>query len=102
MSTRTVTITAGSLRNNLLYVPLDFFPEDAIGGSNKSEPADRAIQVTFSPGRTVETDIDCVKRIIRARGAVGEFFAQGAVREGDVITLRKISSHKYEVSKSNE
>lgn len=65
---RTVVVTGGSIRNNHIYLPLDFFPADAIGGSNKSELARKLISVSFEPGQTVMADIDGTKRILRARG----------------------------------
>ena len=62
---RDVTVTSGNLRNEHIYLPLDFFPADAIGGSNKSETASRTITVIFRPGGTIQTDIDGTKRILR-------------------------------------
>lgn len=96
---RNVTVTGGNIRNNHIYLPLDFFPEEAIGGSNKTESAARTISVTFVPGQTVETDIDRSKRILRARGAVGEFFATAGIGEGDIIRLTKTGSFCYEIAK---
>lgn len=96
---RRVTVTGGNIRNNHVYMPLDFFPQEAIGGNNKFDPAARTISVTFRPGQTIETDIDRKKRILRARSAVGEFFAVAGVTEGDVLCLRRTSAFCYEISK---
>jgi ASCH domain len=96
---RTVTVTGGNLRNHHLYVPLDFFPQDAIGGSNKSESAARAIAVTFIPGTTVETDIDRSKRILRARSPVADFFARAGIQEGDKVAIVSTEPYRYEIAK---
>lgn len=95
---RTVTVTGGNIRNNHLYMPLDFFPQDAIGGSNKSELAKRMISVTFIPGTTVESDIDRTKRILRSRGAVADFFARAGVQEGDSISIISTAPYQYEIT----
>lgn len=99
VNVRKVIVTGGNLRNGHLYLPLDFFPEDAIGGSNKSNAAARSISVTFSPGQTVDTDIDRTKRILRARSAVGDFFALADVREGDSVCLTSVGPYRYIISK---
>lgn len=96
---RDVTITGGNLRNNHIYLPLDFFPADVIGGSNKAETAPRTIMVTFRPGATVQTDIDRTKRILRARAQVGDFLARSGVREGDAVRITRISPYAYEFLK---
>ncbi|MET3842047.1 ASCH domain-containing protein [Bradyrhizobium sp. OAE829] len=96
---RKVTVTGGNIRNNHIYLPLDFFPQEVIGGNNKFESAARTISVTFRPGQAIETDIDRTKRILRARSAVGEFFAAADVVEGDVVCILKTSHFCYEISK---
>jgi hypothetical protein len=96
---RTVTVTGGNIRNNHLYLPLDFFPQDAIGGSNRSESAARTISVTFIPGMSVETDIDRTKRILRARSAVADFFERAGIREGDAVAIVSTAPYRYEITK---
>jgi hypothetical protein len=95
---RVVTVSGGNLRNGHFYLPLDFFPDDAIGGSNKALAAHRKISVNFMPGATVETDIDGSKRILRERGAVKDFFARNGIVEGQAIRLRRLGPYRYEVS----
>ena len=96
---RDVTITGGNLRNQHIYLPLDFFPTDAIGGGNKGEAAERTITVTFHPGVTVRTDIDRTKRILRARSQVGDFLKSSGVREGEAVRITCTSPYTYEFSK---
>jgi hypothetical protein len=96
---RILTVTGGNIRNSHFYLPLDFFPHDAIGGSNRSETAARTISVTFSTGEMVETDIDRTKRILRARSAVGDFFERAGVCEGDSLRLTNTGAYCYEISK---
>jgi len=98
-SVRILTVTGGNIRNKHIYLPLDFFPQDAIGGSSRLEMAVHTIAVSFIPGETVETDIDRTKRILRARGAIGDFFERAGVREGDSIRLTNTGPYCYEISK---
>jgi hypothetical protein len=102
VETRRVVVTGGNVRNNHIYLPLDFFPDDAIGGSNKSVAAPRSISVTFEPGVTVETDIDRSKRILRTRGPVGDFLARAGVNDGDTVLIIRHSPYAYTISKAQD
>ena len=93
-------VTGGNIRNNHIYLPLEFFPNDAIGGSNKASAATRPVSVTFEPGGTVETDIDGSKRILRTRGPVGDFLARAGVRDGDAVLITRHSPYTYTISKA--
>lgn len=86
---RRIFLTGGNLRNNHIYLPLDFFPADAIGGSSKATEARRKITVTFDLGATIETDIDGTKRILRTRGAVGDFLARAGAEPGAVVVISR-------------
>ena len=101
-TTRDVTITGGNLRSNHIYLPLDFFPADAIGGGNKSQVAARTITVTFHPGATVQTDIDRTKRILRARTQVGDVLTRSSVGEGDGVRITCTGPYAYEFLKVND
>jgi ASCH domain len=96
---RILAVTGGNIRNNHIYLPLDFFPHDAIGGSNRSEVAARTVSVTFNPGQKVETDIDRTKRMLRARSDVGDFFERAGVCEGDSLRLTNTGPYCFEFSK---
>ncbi len=99
--TRVVTITGGNLRNNHIYLPLEFFPAETIGGRNKHEAAPREISVTFEPGGVVQADIDGTKRILRSRPPIGDFFARAGIAEGDKVVIRRHNPYAYSVSKLN-
>ena len=94
-TTREVTVTGGNLRNRHLYLPLDFFPQDAIGGGNKGSAGAREITVAFHPGATVRTDIDRTKRILRDRSAISDFFVRASISEGDRILITRTASHTF-------
>ena len=98
--TRRVVVTGGNLRNNHIYLPLDFFPDDAIGGRNKDIAATRKITVVFDPGATVETDIDGTKRILRARGPVGDFLARAGVEDGNAVLITRTAPYSYTIRKA--
>lgn len=99
-SSRLVKVTGGGLRNHLLYIPLDFFPDEVVGGSNKAEVADKLLTVTFEGGRTTKTDIDGEKRILRDRGAVGDFMANAGLQEGDLVLVTKVGPYHYQFAKA--
>lgn len=95
--TRAVTITGGNLRNSHIYLPLEFFPADAIGGKNKAEAAPRQLTVSFEPGQTVSVDIDGSKRIFRSRPPVADFFIRAQIQEGDVVLIRRLHAYAYSI-----
>lgn len=97
---RDVVLTSGNLRNNHIYLPLDFFPADAIGGRNKALAAVKTITVTFRPGATIATDIDPTKRILRARAPVGDFLARAGLGEGDRVRIACTGPYSYAFSKA--
>jgi hypothetical protein len=99
---RIVIVTGGNLRNNHIYLPLDFFPPDAIGGKSKAEAAPRTISITFRPGTTIDSDIDRSKRILRARSEVGEFLARARIAEGDSVRIVRTGPYAYEFSKATD
>lgn len=92
---RLVRVTVGNLRNSHLYLPLDFFPEDAVGGSNRLNAAPKKIAVKFDPGDKIETDLDGTKRMLRDRSAIRGFFAEGGFKEGDLVRIDRIAPYSY-------
>lgn len=96
---RIVTVTGGNLRNNHIYLPLEFFPAEAIGGKNKAEVAPRQLTVTFRPGSVAFTDIDGTKRIFRSRAEVGDFLARAGVVEGDQVAITRDAQYTYSIEK---
>jgi hypothetical protein len=99
---RYVRLTGGNLRHHHIYLPLDFFPADAIGGRNKSETASKTLTVTFQPGLTVETDIDRGKKILRARSAIRDFLAKAGCKEGDTVRIACVAPYVYEFTKGED
>ena len=98
--TRTVRLTGGNVRNGHIYVPLDFFPTDAIGGANKQDAAPRNLRISFNPGQSVETDIDRTKRILRSRTPVRDFIERARLAEGDSVLIEKTAPYAYRFSKA--
>lgn len=96
---RIVTLTGGNVRNHHIYLPLDFFPPDTIGGSSKAEAARQSVTVRFCPGPTVETDVDGTKRFLRARSEVRSFFETIGATEGDRIQIVQVQPYVFEISR---
>jgi hypothetical protein len=95
-----VELTDGNVRNHYIYLrDMPWLPAVAIGGSNSSDPAGKRLEVTFSPGRTVETDIAGDKMIFRERSAVREFFSMINAVEGTRLIVEKTGPYSVLVSK---
>lgn len=97
---RTVRLTGGNIRNGHIYVPLDFFPGDTVGGANKDGAAPRQLTVSFQPGQTVDTDIDGTKRILRTRAPVRDFIARAGLAEGDTVVIERVAPYSYRFLKA--
>ncbi len=107
---RSVELTAGNIANGHIYLRgiLNFFPHDAVGGSDKTQRAERSVSVTFEGTGTHITDItgpDRLKRpgrsnhcFFRERGPVRRFFALHEAMDGDVVDISRTGSHAYTVS----
>jgi hypothetical protein len=107
-----VPITNGNIAHNHIYLRtvLDFFPEGAIGGSDKSQPASELLTVTYWPGPAApsRTDIAGANRasaekrsthyFFRDRKAVGEFFARSEAKEDDEVVIERTGPFSYSVT----
>ena len=100
IETRIVVLTDGNLGNNHIYIPLDFFPDDAIGGSTKADTSPNLLTVTFQPGRTVQTDIPAGRRFLRERAAFGELFVHAGLAAGDSVLITRTAPYAYTISKA--
>jgi DNA polymerase III subunit epsilon len=94
-----LTLTQANIDHGSMYLSpcIGIFPQDAIGGANRSDAALQPIQIWH--GSAVEiTDIDGEKKIFRRRAWVRQFFRDNGVVAGDRILLEQLSSHSYRVS----
>jgi len=98
------------LRNGHIYLKaiLDFFPSEVVGGSDKTQIADRLLTVTFVPGMTVRSDIAGADRFnrprrsnhrfLRDRTAVRDFFERSGAKPGDVVQITRTGTYAYTFS----
>ena len=95
-----VTLTQGNLDNSHFYLRqlLPAFPRGSIGGSNKAAQAKRLLSIHWGGSEPAVTDIDGSKKLFRARGWVGLFFARTKARAGDSVLLVKTGVDQYQVS----
>lgn len=93
-------LSGGNIRNTHINLGpvLHFFPADAIGGSNKHKAAAKNLEITFSPGRVIHTDIDGKKKFLRERGAVADFFARSGAEEGDIVVIERTAPYAFTFS----
>jgi hypothetical protein len=103
MTKLTITLKAGNFppKNQHIYLGrrnLDFFPEDAIGGTNRDH-AGEPIRVHFEglTGQPTMTDIAGEKAIFRCRGPVKRFFDYWDLREGDQVEIEQSGRREFRV-----
>lgn len=94
-----VSLTGGNIRNNHFYLRSCsvLIPEGGVGGSNSSDQG-VPFTVVFSPGQTIETDVDGAKMIFRARQPVREFFERSGAQEGDQVLIERGGERLIKVS----
>lgn len=97
-SVRLITVTQGNINNGHIYLPLDMFPADAIGGNNKTLAAGRSLTIRFRPGQVISTDIDRSKRILRNRGATRDFLERAGLKAGDQVRLIRTAPYSYDIA----
>ncbi|WP_144259502.1 ASCH domain-containing protein [Methylocystis sp. ATCC 49242] len=106
-----IPISSGNITNNHFYLRtvLPFFPEECIGGSDKSQLARQMMKVTFANGPAVITDIagpDIHAREGRsahyffrnARGQIKDFFARSGAEPGDEVLIERSDPYAYSVN----
>lgn len=96
-----VEITAGNLDHNHFYIRpyLDRFPDDVIGGSNKSKMAKKEVTIDWGGPEPVKTDIDGEKhKFFRARGWIGRFYKLNGAKPGDKVRIEETAPYRYSVS----
>lgn len=96
-----IALTGGNVRNNHFYLRphLSFFPSDAVGPANSSDGLGCPLVVHFAGApATVDTDIAGGNKLMfRCRRDVGAFFRRHALRDGDVIAVRRLGPREYDV-----
>lgn len=96
-----IEINEANLRNNHFYLRehVHKFPDDVIGGSNKSKLAKRVVTLDWGGAVPVETDIDGEdKKFFRARGWIGAFFKLNSAQPGDFVVIESVGPHRYRVT----
>ena len=95
-----IEINEANLRNNHFYLrPLVHkFPDQVIGGSNKSKAAKHEVLIDWGDPVPTSTDIDGEdKKFFRARGWVGAFFKLNQAVPGDVVMISQTGPYRYRV-----
>lgn len=97
-----LTLTQGNLNNSHVYLSghLGFFPEDAIGATNKQGNQGRSLALHFEGlSGTAETDIVPDHKIFRVRDwHWHEFFERHSLRAGDKVAIERMSAYEYRVT----
>lgn len=96
-----IEITEANLKHNHFYLRphVHKFPDDVIGGSNKSKLAKRVVKLDWGGPAPAETDIDGEdKKFFRSRGWVGAFFKLNGAKPGDFVVVERVDPYRYQVS----
>lgn len=96
-----IEINKANLRNNHFYLRthIEKFPDDVIGGPNKSQAAKQMISIEWGGPTPTESDIDGVdKKFFRARGWVGAFYKLNKAEPGDFVVIEKVGPYRCRVS----
>jgi hypothetical protein len=93
-------LTEGNIDNHHFYLRrfFDRFPEDAVGGSNRTACASRTVLVDWGHGVPIETDLDGEKKFFRKRGWVRAFFDRTGARAGDCVLVEETAPYRYRVT----
>ena len=103
-------LSEANIANRHFYLRsiLEFFPPEAVGGSDKTQTADRLLTVRYQPGLTVDTDIagpnrDSLQKrsshlFFRDRASVRDFFVRSGARGGDTLIIRRELRNTYTVT----
>ena len=106
MESRVIQLTSGAIRNNKLNVRecgLNFFPEGILGGPTKKNIGTqitisaKGLDVTFKTDIPRNKNNDKPRWILRERSSVGNFYRSNNIIPGDTVTIRRLSSKKYEL-----
>jgi SNF2 family DNA or RNA helicase len=94
-----VELNVGNIKNSHVYLRpfIEKFPDDVIGGSNKSEMAEREITIDWGGHAPVQTDLYGSKRFFRARSWIKQFFGINAADAGDRAFVEEITPFRYRV-----
>ena len=106
-----VTLTDGNITNGHFYLKsiLEFFPEDAIGGSDRSQAAKAKLTLAYSPGqKDVRTDITGPNQLsretrsshcfFRERTPIKDFFKRSGAAAGDSVVIERLATHQFSIS----
>lgn len=99
-----IELTQGNLDYSHMYLSgvIDFFPEDAIGGTNNCDLAPRLLEVHCGTASPVRTDIADDKKIFRRRAWVKAFFLAHNLAAGDRVIIERMDSDRYHVYPKRE
>ena len=97
--TQKIEINQANIEHNHFYLSscINFFPIDAIGGSNKSENAGKEIRISLPVGEDVFTDIAGDKKIFRKRAWIGKLYKHSNAVAFDQITMTWIAPYHLKV-----
>ena len=90
-------ISQGNVSHDHIYLRkvIDYFPADAIGGSNAADASAHPIKVVFSNGCSAVTDIDGDKLFLRCRSEVRKFFEDQKAKPGDLVIITKLEDRVF-------
>lgn len=97
--TQKIEINQANIDHNHFYLSscIDFFPIDAIGGSNASEKAKKEIRISLPFSEDVLTDIAGDKKIFRKRAWIGKLYKHSNAVVFDQIKMDWVAPYHLKV-----
>jgi len=102
---RLLHVTAGNLANSYLCITghFDFFPPDCVGPSRRAAKSGSGEFEVLLDGLNKKSRTDSPtdrttgrrRTHLRERKLIGEFYRQHRVKEGDILTMERLSTRKY-------
>ncbi|MGZ2450429.1 hypothetical protein ACVIRO_003183 [Rhizobium ruizarguesonis] len=95
-----VELTEGNLTHNHFYLRphLHLFPNDIIGGSNRSKLARKEARIDWGGPEPEFTDIDGeTHKFFRRRGWIGRFYQLNRAKPGDLVSVEETGPLSYKI-----
>ena len=96
---RIVSLTETGIKNSYLYLTehMDFFPEDAIGGTNATHAGNMLEFYVEGIPEPVYSDIDGKNKFIRTRSWIPKFIRIHSLSAGDRIVIERLGERIYRI-----
>jgi hypothetical protein len=96
-----IALTADNVRNHEIHLrgALGLFPDDCFGGNEQAGAASITVRIG---NEIVKMSIDEESAIFRERAAIGRFFEEETIFEGDLIVIERLEPREFQLWKASK